>query len=136
MPFIKKPEKARQALMDSAEALVCKLHIIYYFHRHRRRAGPQAPGQTSEGEQLPYCANSNWEPPLEAITPFLRQVGDLITKLAMKIPIQQDKPNLTRAQQAALARLVKLGKRTVDHPQSRQRLCGSHPRPGRLPLGG
>ena len=109
-PIIRKPEKARQALINSAEALVRKLHIIYYFHRHRRRTGPQAPGHTSEGKPLPYCANSDWEPPLEAIPSFLRQVGDLITKLAMKIPIQQDKPNLTRAQQAALAQLVKLGK--------------------------
>ena len=109
-PIIRKPERARQALVDSAEALVRKIHIIYYFHKHRKRDGPQAPGHGTGGEQLPYCANSEWEPPLEAIPPLLRRVGDIITSMARKARIQQDEPNLTRAQRAALAQLVKLGK--------------------------
>ena len=109
-PIILKPERARQALVDSAEALVRKLHIIYYFHKHSRRDGPQAQGHGVGSEQLPYCANSEWEPPLEAIPPFLHRVGDIIIRMARKTRIQQDEPNLTRAQQAALARLVELGK--------------------------
>ena len=109
-PILHQNKRTRQALIDSAEQLIRKLHIIYYFHTRRNRSGPQLPGLNAGDQQLPYCANSDWEPPLEAITPFLRRIGNIFIKAASKVPLRQDTCNLTRAQRAALAELSNLGR--------------------------
>ena len=112
-PTLTKPKKTRQALVDSAEALVRKLHIIYYFHMCRRMSGPKHPDANTAEQPLPYCANSDWEPPLGAIPPLLRRVGDIIITAAKRTPLEEDKFNLSRVQRAALNHLSQLGRKQL-----------------------
>ena len=113
-PILNTSKGTRLALVDAAEQLVRKIHIIYYFHTRRKRSGPQAPDQQAgEQQQLPYCLNSDWEPPPGAIPPFLRRIGNIIIRAARGVPLRQDTCNLTRAQRAALAKLVDLSRKEL-----------------------